>query len=147
MGGRGGGCCNCSQGRHLPGPGWNLKLWVWKVFLMAFYILLLKPHVSGPLKSPTQIRRTAAKVPHGAITGEASRREGEPGYCAMSQGRSWGAGAVFCPAAVYFFPLFKMHFQPDTEWHVCTSDMNILVFSYLHQMGCTMQVSVSLTIK
>lgn len=43
---------------------------------MAFYILLFKPHVSGLLKSPAQTWRMAAKVPRGAITGEASRGEG-----------------------------------------------------------------------
>lgn len=56
-----GGLCNHSTGRHLPGPGWNLRLWVWKVFLMGLCILLLEPHVSGSRKSPVQTLGMAAK--------------------------------------------------------------------------------------
>lgn len=39
------------------------------------------------------------------------------------------------PVKLFFFSQFKLHSQSCADQNVCTSDMNMLVFSNLHQMG------------
>lgn len=101
-----GGLCNHSTGRHLPGPGWNLKLWVWKVFLMGLCILLLEPHVSGSHKSPVQTSGMAAERPRRGLNGEA---EEEPVYSTISRGHSWGV----CRAWKSFVNQWNSLFSPS----------------------------------
>lgn len=104
---------------------------------MGLCILLLEPHVGGSHKTPAQTKGMAANLPQRDCHGEASKGKGEPIYSPKSNVHSWGVSEVgrALSTSDTLFSQFKLHSQSCTDQNVCTSDMNMLVFSNLHQMG------------
>lgn len=105
---------------------------------MGLCILLLEPHVSGSHKTPAQTKGMATDPPSMAVMVERAKGKAEPvdlpvshvHFCGVS--RAWKG---FVHQWNFLFSQFKLHSQSLTDLNVCTSDMNMLVFSNLHQMG------------
>lgn len=108
----------------------------WWVCAFFYWNHMLVAHT----KSRHRLQEWSANPPQHGCHGEASKEEGEPIYSPISHVHSWGVSGAWEGFVhhwnTFFFSQFKkLHSQSQFDWNVCTSAMNMLVFSNLHQMG------------
>lgn len=88
------------------GLAWNLKLWVWKVFLMGLCILLLETYVSGSHKTLAESTGMAANLPQHGCHGRESTGKREPIYSTLNYallGSKLNLGGLCPPTEHTFF--------------------------------------------